>query len=153
MHTDIYSDELFSSANPVDVYEINTLVDITDTQVITPKKSSIKFYQAQNLNTFLQVIGLRSQVLEYKVKKSRADYQDYGFNGIQGDGNVWSLRFTADSTSPWLKNDDKLYWLRQDFFNIPIHTKLNETIKLKPEMVITDETGKINTCFNIVQNI
>lgn len=153
MYTDIYSDDLFSSVNPTDVYEINTLVDITDTQVITPKKSSLKFYQAQNLNTFLQVLGLRSQVLEYKVKKSKVNYQDCGFDNIEGNGNIWSLRFIADSTDPWLKDNDKLYWLQQDFFNIPVHTKLNETVKLKPEMVITDKSSKINTCFNIVQNI
>lgn len=152
MYKDIHSDDLSASVNPNTVYEICTLVDITDANVITPKISKLKFYQSQNLNTFLQVLGLRTQILEYKVKRIKTEYAKLGFENFQDTGFIWSLRFVAESTDPWRKGSDQLYWLRQDFFNIPVHARLKETIKLDPEMIITLDSDKINTRFNIVQN-
>jgi hypothetical protein len=152
MHKDIHSDELSASVNPVTVYEICTLVDITDANVITPKKSKLKFYQSQNLNTFLQVLGLRTQILEYHVKRIKTEYSNLGFVDLEDTGYIWSLRFVAEATDPWRKGSDQLYWLKQDFYNVPIHARLKETVKLDPEMTITIDSNKINTRFNIVQN-
>ena len=38
-------------------YSIYTLIDVTDANVSSPKTDVKKFYQSQNLNTFMQVIG------------------------------------------------------------------------------------------------
>jgi hypothetical protein len=150
MYTDIHSDELSASVNPDTVYEICTLVDITDANVITPKKSKLKFYQSQNLNTFLQVLGLRTQVLDYQVKRIKTEYSKLGFDNFHDTGYIWSLRFVAEATDPWRKGSDQLYWLKQDFYNIPVYTRLKETVKLEPEMTITLDSDKINTRFNII---
>ena len=40
-------------------YTIYTLVDITDANISSPKVDAKGFYQSQNLNTFMQTIGLR----------------------------------------------------------------------------------------------
>jgi hypothetical protein len=150
MFQDINSDTLSSIANPVSVYEIVTLCDITDSGIITPKRDQTGFYQAQNLNTFLQVLGLRTQVLEYSVSITTADFFDYKFTQL-GAGKIWILQVVPESTDPWTRDGDPLYWLMNDFMGVPVHTDLTESVKIKPEIVNTlpGRMGEINTRFNI----
>ena len=52
-----------------DYYIVYTLIDITDSGVVSPKENSKGFFQAQNLNTFIQSISLRSQPVLSSVEK------------------------------------------------------------------------------------
>jgi hypothetical protein len=151
MQSDIESDTLSAIANPRPVYEIYTLVDITDTGVISPKRNQKGFYQAQNLNTYLQVLGLRTQIINYQVSTLNEIFSGRDFVNFPGVGNIWKLAFQTESTDPWNKSGDNLYWLIHDFAGTPIHTNLDESVKIKPEIVNTIDTlpGEINTRFNI----
>lgn len=147
--TEIHSDELSALANPNLEYIIYTLVDITDSKVITPKKDYVGFFQSQNLNTFIQTLSLRTQILEHKVEVINDNISNYGFVGDYD--KLWKLTFTTEATLPWLKDTNKLFWLVQDFQGIPVHTKLAEIVPIKPEIVCTlhSDTSKINTRFTI----
>lgn len=156
MFTDVNSDTLAAVANPVSKYIAYTLVDITDSGVITPKKNRQGFYQAQNLNTFVQVLSFRTQILDYSVRQFSDTYSDYGLHGWDtASGNIWELTFIPESTDPWIKDENKLFWLINDFMGVPVHTGLKESVKITPEIINTIATGsgKINTCFNISLNI
>lgn len=147
MYQDIASDELSDSVNPRTEYTIYTLIDITDSGVISPKKSKTGFHQAQNLNSFLQTLGLRTQILSYNSEQISGDFSEYKFD-YSGNGNIWKLTFWAEATLPWTKDNDGLYWLIRDFSGIPIHTGLNESVDIDPEVINTSVTvGKINTRF------
>ena len=149
MNHDIYSDVLSEQANPEPVYEIYTLIDITDTTVINPKHNQKKFHQAQNFNTFIQVLSLRTQILHYQVELLTGNYKKFGFKNMNGSGNIWKLSFQAEATDPWIHSEDSLYWLVYDFAGTPVHAGLNETIEIDPEIVNTIDKlpGKINTLF------
>lgn len=150
---DIYSDELAAIANPDTTYVIYTLIDITDSKVISPKNNALGFHQAQNLNTFIQTLSLRTQLLSFNVDpKYNVLYADYGFD-FPDVGTIWELTFVAEATDPWLHKDNRLHWISHDFSGTPVHTKLKETVKIYPEIVNTMSTAnsQINTRFNLLQ--
>ena len=150
--TEIHSDALSAMAHPEDQYVIHTLIDITDSGAISPKNNYVKFYQAQNLNSFIQMLSLRTQVLSYTVESFRELYDNYGFgNNTTPEGSIWKLTFSTDATLPWLRYDDNLYWLLHDFTGMPVHTKLTESVKITPAIISTlpGASTPINTRFNI----
>jgi hypothetical protein len=149
---DIYSDELAAIANPDTTYVIYTLIDITDSKVISPKNNALGFHQAQNLNTFIQTLSLRTQLLSVNVSINHdVTYADYGFD-FPGQGTVWGLTFVAEATDPWLHANNQLHWITHDFSGTPVHTRLRETVKIYPEIVNTLATAnsQINTRFNLL---
>lgn len=132
-----------------EVYTIHTLIDITNSGVITPKSDHIGFHQEQNLNTFLQIIGMRTQVLNYKIDvKKRTKLEKYNFgSSFNKTGTVWSLTFVPEATFSWKKEGNITELLYQDFNYMPIHTGLEEGSKFNPEQVDTYSTEYKNTCF------
>ena len=91
-------------------YSIYTLVDVTDSNVSSPKIDAKKFYQSQNLNTFMQLIGLRTQPIISSITKlesqSLADYE-FGSN-FTGDQTVWLLKFVSETDSAWNKDNNQV---------------------------------------------
>jgi hypothetical protein len=132
-----------------EVYTIHTLIDITNSGVITPKSDHIGFHQEQNLNTFLQIIGMRTQVLNYKIDiKKRTKLEKYNFGSLfNKTSTVWSLMFVPEATFPWNKEGNITELLYQDFNYMPIHTGLEEKSKFNPEQVDTYSPEYKNTCF------
>lgn len=130
-------------------YTIYTLVDITNSGVITPKSDHIGFHQEQNLNTFLQILGLRTQVLTYKIDvKQRAKLEKYNFgSSFNKTSSVWSLTFVPEATFSWQKDGNPTKLLYEDFNHMPIHTGLQEKAKLDPEHIDTMSDDYKNTCF------
>ena len=61
-------------------YNVFTLVDITDTNESNPKGGTKTYKQAQNLNSLIQCLSMRSQPLYPKVSVL-----------TDQDLNVWSL--------------------------------------------------------------
>jgi hypothetical protein len=118
-------------------YEIHTLVDITNTQDNNPKGNSVSYRQMQNLNTILQVLGIRAQPLHPQVvKNSTTEYFS--------NQDSWTLSFSCDITDAWSNGDNKTYFIQSDIHNTPVFTDLDETATLLPACFVT--TGdNINT--------
>lgn len=133
-------------------FTVYTLIDITNTKVTTPKQDPKKFYQAQNLNSFLQTISLRVQpnVIETKSLGNK-DLKKFNFGSIYKKRKVWIIEFDCDTTSPYQKDDNPVYFLQQDFHNLPIHVGLNENIKEVDPVVDTLNSETINTYFTFHQ--
>lgn len=137
-----------------DYYTVYTLIDITDSGVPSPKTDATGFYQAQNLNTFIQSIGIRSQpVLSGVEIQSAKDVTDYEFgSSFTGVHDIWVLTFASETADAWKSVNNSVYMLRQDLNNTPIHTSLNETALITVDIIDTSSVLK-NTYFKYRQNI
>lgn len=102
-------------------YEIHTTVDITNTKNTNPKGNSKEYLQMQNLNSVLQVLGMRAQVLDLSVTKNKSKIFKKRTN--------WVLTFDCDITGAWAKQDNPVYFIEQDLNNIPVYSGLEETKK------------------------
>mgnify|MGYP006087663683 CR=1 FL=1 len=137
-----------------DFYTVYTLIDITDSGVLSPKVDAKGFFQAQNLNTFIQSISLRSQpVLSSVSILSATDLSDYEFgSNFTGIHNIWVLKFASETADAWKKDNNSVYMLAEDFNNMPIHVTLDETVVINPESIDTSTVDK-NTYFKFSENI
>ena len=88
-------------------YSIYTLIDVTDSNVSSPKINAKKFYQSQNLNTFMQVIGLRTQPIISSVTKLESqNMAEYNFgNDYTGTHTIWLMKFVSETEGAWNKDD------------------------------------------------
>jgi hypothetical protein len=109
----------------MDFFTVYSLVDITDTGVSDPRVTpQLPYLQAQNLNSLIQLIGLRIQPVLVQVDKYEGeDMADYVFGtNFTGEHTVWVLKFATERagfSSPEL--------LRQDSDGLPIIAGLTET--------------------------
>lgn len=124
-------------------YTAYTLVDITNTNESRHDRNKLRFFQQQNLNTLIQIIGLRSQPLEPMVQVDMAqDIVNLGF-GKQYNGlhTVWKLQFSIEHGQVL----EDMSILLQDCNGIPVYTGLEETAELSSKCFET--VGPINVCF------
>lgn len=127
-------------------YSAFTLVDISNSNITNYKSSDILGYnQQQNLNTLIQLIGLRSQPIHYTVSVlSTQDLVNYSFgNRFVGLHTVWNLEFVSEHTDVFKYNDDDLYFLNTDCNDVAFTNKLNETVQFTiPVFNTNDEINK-----------
>jgi len=137
-----------------DFYTVYTLIDITDSGIVSPKVDAKGFFQAQNLNTFIQSVSLRSQpVLSSVTMLTAKDLSDYEFgSNFTGIHDIWVLKFASETRDAWRKDNDNVYLLKQDFDTMPIHITLDETAVINPESVDAS-TVNANTYFKFSENI
>lgn len=137
-----------------DFYSIYTLIDITDSGILSPKTDAKGFFQSQNLNTFIQCISLRAQPVLSSINKVDAvDLSDYDFgSNITGIHDVWIFKFASETADAWNKDVDPVYFLRDDFNKTPVHTTLDETANINPEQIDTGSNNK-NTYFTFSENV
>lgn len=138
-----------------DFYTIYTLVDITDSGVVSPKTDANGYFQAQNLNTFIQSISLRSQPVLSSVHvldSQNISKYEFGTN-FTGTHTIWVLKFASETADAWKKDSNDVYMLIEDFDKMPIHKDLNETISIDPEIIDTNTVSKKNTYFKYSENI
>lgn len=132
--------------NP-EIFSAFTLVDITDSGECNPSKSTIPYRQAQNLNSLLQMLNMRSQLLSTNVRiDHNADLSEYNFGITEGKHTVWIMEFAVEQHDLWKKNNDSVYYANNDCNLIPIHTGLNETCDIKNMFITSNDINK-NTYF------
>ncbi len=136
-------------------YTVYTVIDVTDANVSSPKVNAKKFHQSQNLNTFMQVIGLRTQpVISSVVKLESQSMTDYNFgNDFTGSQTVWILKFVSETEGAWRKDNVETALLLEDFNFVPIHDGLDETATIDGDIINTDNEDKLNTYFKFSENI
>ena len=125
-------------------YNVFTLVDITDTNESNPKGGTKTYKQAQNLNSLIQCLSMRSQPLYPKVSVlTDQDLNDYDFGmEFTGTATVWHMRFTCEIENAWQRNDDRVYYAILDVDNVPIYSGLNESINVFEQKLISRGRAK-----------
>jgi len=136
-------------------YSIYTLIDVTDSNVSSPKINAKKFYQSQNLNTFMQVIGLRTQPIISSVTKLESqNMAEYNFgNDYTGTHTIWLMKFVSETEGAWNKDDIETALLVEDFNFVPIHSNIDETATIDGDIINTANEDKLNTYFSFSENI
>jgi hypothetical protein len=131
-----------------------TLIDITDSGYSNPKGNSLEYQQAQNLNTIIQILSMRTQLVISGVSiLENQDLTKYEFGtDYSGNHTVWLLKFASEHPSVWAKKDDKLFFARTDCNNAPVHINLNETAATT-NMFVTEDSSSLNLYYKINKSI
>jgi hypothetical protein len=136
-------------------YIAYTLVDITNSKNTNSRSTNTQEYnQQQNLNTFIQLIGLRSQPLEYSVKKLEAqDLVEYHFgNQFKGLHTVWKFYFEVEHSKIYEQDNDPVHFLKSDFEGVAFTPYLNETVNFLTSTFETKNVELVNVYFNKIES-
>jgi hypothetical protein len=126
-----------------------TLIDITDTGYSNPKGSTKEYRQAQNLNTLIQILSLRTQLVISSVSKLNEDISDHQFGtDYTGLNDIWLLKFASERPDAWAKKEDSLYFANEDCNNVPVNINLDETATIDP-MFLTNDPVRKNLYFTM----
>jgi hypothetical protein len=122
-----------------------TLVDITDTGITNRNADIVEQHQEQNLNTLLQILGLRAQVFDYTVLKLEAqDMSNYEFGSNYAGTiqDVWQFSFSVETVDIWTNGEDATYHAGIDCDRVPVYTGLLETSLIMPFFSALDTSTK-----------
>jgi hypothetical protein len=115
----------------MEVIEIKTLVDITNTDVRRINQGTQQeLDQFRNWTTLLQCIGLRA-IINYDRNPTSEinDIKNLGFGEeFTGKHRIWTFQFRPDRNDAFALEHDQIALLRNDLDMVPMLLKLTETI-------------------------
>ena len=124
----------------MDRFKILTLVDVTETNARRGEDRLLVNQQA-NFMTLYQVIGLRSNPTDFKIKKFNEHTDVFGSN-YKNIKCYWQVEFTIESTGSITTN-----MLESDFDLVPFITELEECVNFKETVFYTTDKRKKNIIF------
>jgi hypothetical protein len=128
------------------VIEIQTLIDITDSGMIRPSQGNqVEQGQFRNFTTLKQCLELRSNIIyETSASVETRDVKEMGFGSkYKGKHTIWTFRFTPERSGAYEKNGHEVGCLYEDLHEVPIIKKLKETINIdKAVFDVTDSSSK-----------
>ncbi|NDB64852.1 MAG: hypothetical protein EB168_04170 [Euryarchaeota archaeon] len=117
-----------------------TLADITETKFTGRPKNQHELRlrnQQRNLETFLQLIGMRNQptlmLPPTQLKEQDISPYNFGEHYLQSVGfryNVWMFAVDVEQPSAFDNQNGRLQALMEDFDGVPIITGLEETARI-----------------------
>ena len=116
------------------IIEIQTLVDITNTRVIRPNQGTqLQLDQQRNFITLMQCIEIRS-IVSYDSRPAfeTLDIKNMGFgSAYKGKHTVWTFRITPDREGVYTDDkNDPVGELVNDLNQVPFTKNLLETINI-----------------------
>jgi hypothetical protein len=133
----------------MEIIEIQTLVDITNTKVIRPNQGTqLAYDQNRNFITLLQCIEIRS-IVSYNdaPTQSTVDIKGMGFgSNHKGKHAVWTFRIIPDRSGVYQTPDGNIIGaLFDDIDRVPIIKNLTETINIDKAIFDCKDTANKNT--------
>ena len=131
-------------------YTAYTLVDITKSDITNFRSKNTHGYnQQQNLNTLIQSIGMRSQPLDVTVVALETqDVANYTFgSAYSGLHTVWKFDFVVEHNNVFTKDDDDIYFLKNDCDRIAFTPYLDETVNFLNNVFDTNTSEYLNIYF------
>ena len=132
----------------MEVIEIKTLVDITNTDVRRINQGTQQqLDQFRNWTTLLQCIGLRA-IINYDrgPKVEEVDIKGMGFGSeYKGKHNVWTFQFRPDTEGAFANDTSSTGLLKEDLDMIPVILNLTETINTARAVFHTSDVKIANT--------
>ena len=118
----------------MDIIEIKTLIDITNTKVNRPNQGTqLEVDQQRNFVTLNQCVELRSVVF-YNNKPSceTVDVKDLGFGSVyKGKHKIWTFIFNPDREGVYRDEaGNEIGFLLEDVHGVPVIKNLTETINI-----------------------
>jgi len=134
--------------------EIKTLVDITNTKVSRPNQGTqLEMDQHRNFTTLKQCAELRSIIsYDFSPEMQVIDVKDQGFGSkYKGKHAVWTFRFSPDRSGAYAKDNNEIGCLLEDVHGVPVVEKLTETINIEKAIFeLIDSTSK-NTVIKAIK--
>lgn len=130
------------------VIEIQTLVDITDTKVNRPRAGfQLEHDQFRNFTTLRQCVEIRSNIMYDTSPSSEVkDVKGMGFGSeFKGKHTVWTFRFTPDRTGAYIEGTNEIGALLSDVDQVPVIQKLTETINMDKAIFELKDPATKNT--------
>jgi hypothetical protein len=122
----------------MDVFEIKTLIDITDTKVIRSNQGSqLAYDQCRNFITLRQCLELRSIIFYNNGPEvEEIDIKNLGFgSNYLGKHKVWTFQFSPDRSDVYTNEDgDPIANIENDLDAVPIIKNLTETVNIDKAM-------------------
>jgi hypothetical protein len=116
------------------IIEIKTLLDITDTKVVRATQGSkLEHDQCRNFITMKQCVEIRS-IISYDTSPVMGivDIKDMGFGSkYKGKHAVWTFRFSPDREGPYADGVSEVGCLFDDIDQVPVVKNLTETINIE----------------------
>lgn len=136
------------------VIEIQTLIDITDTKAVRPGQGSpTEQGQYKNFVTLKQCLELRSNIIyETSANIETKDLKDLGFGSkFKGKHKVWTFRFTPERSGAYYENNDQVGCLLTDLHEVPVIKNLTETINIDKAVFDLNDAAQKNTIVKALQ--
>ena len=136
------------------VIEIKTLVDITDTKVNRPRAGlQLEHDQFRNFTTLRQCVEIRSNIMYDTSPSSEvSDVKGMGFgSNYKGKHTVWTFRFTPDRTGAYVGETNDIGALLNDVDQVPVIQKLTETINMYKAIFELKDLATKNTIIKALQ--
>lgn len=132
----------------MEVIEIKTLIDITNTDVRRINQGTQQeLDQYRNWTTLLQCIGLRA-IIEYdrNPKIAIEDVSKAGFGTeYKGKHQVWTFQFRPDRSNAFGDKTSPTALLQQDLDKVPVILNLAETINTQHAVFDLNDIKWANT--------
>lgn len=131
-------------------YTAYTLVDITESGITNSKtEDTLGYNQQQNLNTLIQLIGLRSQPMQYTITILKTqDVAEYNFGTVfKGLHTVWKFEFVSEHTGVFEYNDNETHFLTHDCDGAAFTHQLQETVEFTAPVFQTTNKNLKNLYF------
>lgn len=136
------------------VIEIQTLVDITDTKVNRPKPGLQKEHdQYRNFTTLKQCVEIRSNIIyDTSPTVETVDIKDLGFGTkFKGKQQVWTFRFSPERNGVYIENGNEVGALIEDIDGVPVVQNLTETINMNKAIFEVKDKATKNTIIKAIQ--
>jgi hypothetical protein len=105
--------------------------------------------QQRNLDTILQLVGMRTQVFEISDPEIVTNVpQDFAWAGP--DVQVWRFTFEIEPQSQWSVDNDDFWLLKNDSDRTPMLMGLTETAKMDPWLIT--QGSNINIIYHAQTN-
>ena len=127
----------------MDKFIIKTLVDVTQTNA-RRGEDVIKVHQQANFMTLYQVIGLRTNPVDFVVEKIETVSKEFGSN-YKDTKCYWQVEFSVEHS-----NSLDLGMMVSDFDLVPFITGLEECAEFKESVFYTQDKRKCNIIFSKV---
>ena len=132
----------------MEVIEIKTLIDITNTNVRRINQGTQQqLDQFRNWTTLLQCIGLRSNInYDRDPRVETLDVKGLGFGSeYRGRHQVWTFQFRPDRPDTFADESEAVALLERDLDKIPMILNLTETINTHRAVLDTSDESFANT--------
>lgn len=126
-------------------FRISTLIDITETGEHRGPDGKRTRQQA-NYNAAIQTLGLRANITPVSLKKTIKNISQIGFGkhytGVQ---KIWEFEFEIEF------GEHTEQFMRDDFYLVPVHTGLDESVQLNTSIFETHCKRFCNTVFDRIE--
>ena len=135
------------------VIEIQTLVDITDTKVNRPRPGvQLEHDQYKNFTTLKQCLEIRSNIIfDTSPSIETVDVKDMGFGSkYKGKHQVWTFRFSPERAGAYTEGDNEIAAVVEDVHSVPFIQNLKETINIDKAIFDLKDSATKNTIIKAI---